>query len=395
MLGKKTLDDVELAGRRVLMRADLNVPLEGGRITDTTRIEASLPSVRRVLDAGGRLVLVSHLGRPEGRDPGLSLAPVARELSRRLGFQVPLLGGPGEAATQEAVAALERGRAVLLENIRFQDGETRNDPALARQLVELADVFVNDAFGSSHRAHASVVGAQGRVPCVAGLLVEQELRAFESVLQDPARPLVAVLGGAKVADKLPVISRLQEHADTVLLGGAMAYTFLKAAGGSVGGSRVESGSLRRAEELLARGRGTGAPLRLPQDHVAADRFAGDAEHRVVQGSVPEGWMALDIGPDTVERYAGTIQGAGTVFWNGPMGVFEWPAFAAGTRGVAEACARCAGTTVIGGGDSAAAVVRFGLAGRMSHLSTGGGAALELVAGAELPGLAALDDRGRA
>jgi len=392
MFKKKTLRDEDLGGKRVLMRVDFNVPLKDGEITDETRIVATLPSIRYVLEQGGRLVLMSHLGRPKGRRvPELSLAPVARALGRHLGFEVPLVPEPRSDAALETVNGLEPGRAVLLENVRFDPGETTNDPEWVAALTRLGDVFVNDAFGSCHRAHASVVGPAATLPALAGFLVQKELEVFGWLMENPDRPYLAILGGAKVKDKIPVMRNLMHRVDAFLVGGGMAYTFLQAKGVPVGSSMVDEGSLDTAREILEDTAERGVALHLPVDHVVADRFAADAEVKTEVDQIPGGWMGLDIGPGTRALFKDRIMEAGTVVWNGPMGVFEWPAFAAGTKEVAEACAATGARTIIGGGDSAAAVAAFGLADRMDHISTGGGAALELLAGAELPGIAALSD----
>lgn len=392
---KRSVKDVALAGQRVLMRADFNVPVKDGVITDATRITASLPTIRHILATGARLVLASHLGRPkEGKfDAGASMAPVAHELSKHLGQEVKLLADPRTDAAVQAVQALPPGGVLLVENVRFFAGENANDPELGAAWARLADVFVNDAFGSSHRAHASVVGAAAHIPAVAGLLVEKELAAFDAVLGNPKRPFVAILGGAKVSDKIKVIENLLERVDALIIGGGMAYTFLAAQGLGVGSSLLEKERIEFARGLLDKAASRGVRILLPQDHVIADRFAADAARKVVTGAIPDGWMGLDIGPVTAAEFAATVRAAGTVLWNGPMGVFEMEPFAAGTGALAEAMATCQGVTVVGGGDSAAAVNHFGLAARMTHVSTGGGASLELLEGIDLPGVAALMDRG--
>jgi phosphoglycerate kinase len=382
---KKSLRDVEVTGRRVLVRADLNVPLKDGVIADDTRIRASLPTLRQILDGGGAAVLMSHLGRPKGQvHPAFSLAPVAARLSELLGQEVPLY------TDLNKVVAVPAGGACLLENVRFHAGETSNDTGFAQTLAAWGDLFVNDAFGSSHRAHASVVGVADHLEAVAGSLVEKELVAFDGILSGPARPFVAILGGAKVSDKILVVENLLERIDGLLIGGGMAYTFLAARGEEIGASKLEGDKVDYAARLLEKAELAGVRVLLPTDHVIADRFDEDAEHRV-STTIPEGWMALDIGPDTAAAYAAEVATAGTVLWNGPMGVFEMVPFAAGTRAVCEACAASVGTTVIGGGDSAAAVNAYGLASKMSHISTGGGASLELLEGRALPGIAALTD----
>ena len=392
MFKKKTLEHVDVSQKRVLMRADFNVPLDGNVITDDTRIRASLPTIERILERGGRLVLLSHLGRPKGtRDPKASLAPVAKRLSELLGFEAPLIADPATAEAAETVDALEPGRAVLIENVRYHPGETKNDPDWAKTLTALGDVFVNDAFGTCHRAHASVVGPCGHIPACAGLLVQKELEAFGRMLSAPRRPFLAILGGAKVSDKIQVIDSLLKRVDALLIGGGMAYTFLKEQGHAIGSSKLEADCIDVAKKIREEAARKKVALHLPEDHVVAESFSEDSPARNVGLEIPDGWMGLDIGPRTIARYQELIAEAGCVLWNGPMGVFEWEAFAAGTKAVAESCADSDGETIIGGGDSAAAVNQFGLAKKMTHVSTGGGAALELLSGKELPGIAALDD----
>jgi len=385
------LDSLELTGERVLVRVDFNVPLDaGGRITDDTRIRAALPTIRHVLAAGGRPILLSHLGRPKGevRDE-LRLAPVAARLAELLGTPVLGLDRSCGESVRAAIAAAPEGATVLLENVRFHPGETAGEPELAQAFARLGDVFVNDAFGTCHRAHASVAGIARHLPSAAGLLLRRELAAFGRVLRDPERPFVAILGGAKVSDKLSVIENLLERVSSILVGGGMAYTFLKAQGVSIGDSLVQDEQLELVRACLAKAERLGVGLLLPGDHVVAERFAADAPSRVVAGDVPDGWIALDIGPLTRERFAAGIAPARTLIWNGPMGVFEMEAFRAGTEAVGRAVAECAGYTVVGGGDSVAALGLFGLTERIDHVSTGGGASLELLEGRELPGIAAL------
>ena len=384
----KHLDDVAVDGRRVLVRVDFNVPLEDGRITDDTRIRAALPTIENLRRRGAKVILASHLGRPKGVEVAYSMAPVAERLAELTGAHVELAADVVGAGAQEAVARLAPGEILLLENVRFEAGETKNDDELARAFAALADVYVNDAFGSAHRAHASTEGVAHHVAdAVAGLLLEREVSALGSILADPARPLVAVLGGSKVTDKIGVIERFLELADSVLIGGAMCFPFLSVQGHPVGASMCEEEGLEPARAALAR---AGSVLELPVDLGLADHVGADARRRELDGvDVPDGWMGLDIGPRTAAAYAERIAAAGTVFWNGPMGVFEIDAFAAGTRSVAQAVASAPGTTVVGGGDSAAALRRFGLEGSVTHLSTGGGATLELIEGRTLPGVAAL------
>jgi len=378
-------------GKRVFVRADLNVPLRAGKISDDSRIRAALPTLRRLLAGGARVAVASHLGRPKGPSPELSLRPVADRLGELLGRPVgfcPAVVGPEAEA---AVGALADGEILLLENVRFEPGETKNDPALAKQLARLADVYVNDAFGTAHRAHATTVGMVGLVPAVAaGDLLLAELEHLR-VVREPARPLLCLLGGAKVSDKLAVLEALAPHADVLAIGGAMAYTFLRAAGEPVGSSLVESERLADASRVAEAARRAGRRLLLPVDHVIAEKVDAAAPHRV-ETRIPDGWMGLDIGPQTAALYAAEAGKAKTIFWNGPMGVFELDPFAGGTEAVARAVASSPATSVVGGGDSLAAVAKVGVGNRITHLSTGGGASLEYVQGLELPGVAALERR---
>ena len=386
-----SLSDLDLAGRRVLVRVDFNVPMSGTEITDDTRIRGAIPTVEAILAAGGTPVLMSHLGRPDGvPDPAFSLRPVADHLATLLSAPVVFCDETVGDAAEACVAGAPAGSVVLLENTRFLPGETKNDAALAAQMARLGDVFVSDAFGSVHRAHASTVGVAALLPNAAGLLLAREVDFLTRALEAPERPFVAVLGGAKVSDKIGVIEALAPKVDRLLVGGAMAYTFLKAQGVSTGDSRVEDDRLDVARDLLAR---FGDTIVLPTDHVAADRFAEDADVQTVAGSVPDGRMGLDIGPQTQAHFAGLVRSARTVVWNGPMGVFEMAPFAEGTLAVAQALAdaTAAGAlTVVGGGDSVAAIEQAGLAESVSHVSTGGGAMLEFMEGQSLPGLAALE-----
>jgi phosphoglycerate kinase len=391
---KKALRDLELKpGDAVLLRADLNVPLEGGAVADDTRIQAALPAIEELRSRGAKVIVCSHLGRPKGRDPETSLTPVSdrlRELAGGAVTQAPAVVG---AQVREAVAALEPGAVLVLENTRWEAGETKNDPELARELASLADWFVSDAFGSVHRAHASTVGVAELLPAAAGPLLEREVTTLEGLVEDPQRPLTVVLGGAKVTDKIALIDRFLELADQILIGGAMCFSFFRAQGHETGDSLVEEEGVELARRALAKADGGArATIFLPIDLIIADRFAADAERRELTGvDVPDGWMGLDIGPRSAQSYSGEISRSGTVFWNGPMGAFEMEPFAAGTRAVADAVAGALGTTVVGGGDSAAAIARFGLSDQVTHLSTGGGAALELLEGKPLPGVEALDD----
>jgi phosphoglycerate kinase len=395
----RDLDQLEVHGRRVLVRVDFNVPLkdgvEGPEIADDTRICAALPTIEELRRRGARLVLVSHLGRPEGRStPELSLAPVAVRLRELTGAEVTLAPAVVGEDIQALTEAMRDGEVLLLENVRFEPGETENDPDLARALAALADFYVDDAFGAAHRAHASTEGVAHLLPSAAGRLLEREVKTLTEILDDPRRPLVAVVGGAKVADKIAVIDRFLEVADTVVIGGAMCFPFLAAQGHAVGASLCDAEDVEHARRVLAQVQSARAGLELPSDLVIAERLAADAPPRELDGvEVPDGWMGLDIGPATAARYARLVTQAGTVFWNGPMGAFECEPFAAGTRAVAEAVARAPGLTVVGGGDSAAALAEFGLEQAVDHLSTGGGATLELVEGKVLPGVQALNGAG--
>lgn len=390
---KKSVADLAVGeGQAVLVRADFNVPLEGGRVADDARIRAALPTIEHLRERGARLVLCSHLGRPRGHDPTTSLAPVGERLAELLGVpvhQAPEVVGP---EVRRGAARLGPAELLLLQNTRWEPGETRNDPQLARELASLADAYVNDAFGAAHRAHASTAGVAEHLPSAAGFLLEREVATLEAIVESPARPLVVVLGGAKVTDKIPLIERFLELADALLIGGAMCFSFFRAQGRPTGDSLVEDEGVALARRALERAAASRCRLLLPVDLVAGDRFAADAERRAIDGvDVPDGWMGLDVGPRTVEAYAAEVAVAGTVFWNGPMGAFELEPFAEGTRGLAAAVAGSAARTVVGGGDSAAALARFGLAERVDHLSTGGGASLELLEGRSLPGVEALDD----
>ena len=388
----KTLRDLgDLEGKRVLVRVDFNVPLENGAVADDLRIRAALPTIEELRRRGARIVLVSHLGRPKDREPSLSLSPVGARLGELLAAPVTVAPGVVGDDVRAAVDGLGDGDLLLLENVRYEPGETKNDPELARSLADLADVYVDDAFGAAHRAHASTEGVARLVDQrAAGLLLEREVDTLTSVLEDPARPLVSVLGGAKVSDKIGVIDRFRESADTILIGGAMCFPFLAAQGHSVGDSLCAQDDVELARRILDSGSSTRARLELPVDLVIAQQFSEGVEALELDGlDVPDGWMGLDIGPRTAAAYGEVIASAGTVFWNGPMGAFELAPFAAGTRAVAEAVAAAPGTTVVGGGDSAAALQRFGLTERVTHLSTGGGATLEMIEGKPLPGVEAL------
>ena len=392
--GKASVRDADVAGRTVLCRADLNVPLAEGAVGDDTRIRAALPTIELLRERGARIVLCSHLGRPKGRDPELSMAPVAARLGELLGAEVALAPGVVGADVEAAARALEPRDVLLLENTRWEAGEKANDDALADGLAALADLYVNDAFGAAHRGHASTEGVAHRLPAYAGLLLEREVRELTSVLDDPDRPLVVVLGGAKVTDKIGVIERFLEIADRILIGGAMCFSFFRAQGHATGDSLVEEDGIEPARRALELAAGSDCDLELPTDIVLGASFSVDAEPVPAEAvEVPDGMMGLDIGAVTSRAYADAIAAAGTVFWNGPMGAFELPPFAAGTRAVAEAVAATDATTIVGGGDSGAALVEFGLAEAVSWLSTGGGASLELIEGKALPGVEALRDAG--
>lgn len=391
-IGKASVRDAEVKGRRVLVRADLNVPLEDGKVADDTRIGASLPTLELLLEGGASVVLVSHLGRPKDRDPKLSMAPVAARLDELLDAEVKLAPAVVGDEVRSLAEKLEPGQVLLLENSRYEPGETGDDPELADALASLADLYVNDAFGAAHRAHASTHGVARRLPSCAGLLLEREVSELTKVRDHPEPPLVTVLGGAKVTDKIGVIERFLDRADEILIGGAMCFSFFKAEGRDTGDSLLDDASVEAAREVLPRAKRAKARLHLPEDLVLGRELSVNTEVQELNGvDVPEGWMGLDIGSNTAAKYGKLVAGGGTVLWNGPMGAFELAPFAFGTRAVAEAVANASGHTVVGGGDSAAAMAEFGLADRVDWLSTGGGASLELLEGAELPGVEALND----
>jgi len=389
---KKTVRDIDVAGKRVLVRADLNVPLANGAVADDTRIRESLPTVRYLQEQGAVVVLCSHLGRPKGKDAALSLAPVAGRLGNLLGQDVFFAEDCIGEVARDAVDAASPGRVVLLENLRFYKEEEANDPGFARQLASLADIYVNDAFGTAHRAHASTEGVTHYLPAVAGFLLEKEVRYLSTLVANPPRPFAAVIGGAKVSTKIPAIEHLLPKLDVLVLGGGMANTFLKAEGVNVQMSLVEDEQVAIARRILERARAAGVRVLIPSDVVAASQFAADAEARHVPASqVPPGYMVLDIGPETVSAYAEALRGAAAVIWNGPMGVFEMDKFSKGTFGMARALASLKATTVVGGGETAQVVAELGLQNQFTHVSTGGGASLEMLEGRELPGVAALLD----
>ena len=394
---KKSVEDVSVAGRKVLVRCDFNVPLKDGVITDENRITGALPTIEYLRKNGAKIILCSHLGRPKGEfNMKYSLAPVAKRLSERLGTEVPLAADVIGPDAQAKAAALKDGDVMLIENVRFHSEEEKNDPAFAKALADLAGdggLFVNDAFGTAHRAHASTAGVADYLPAVCGYLIQKEISIMGKALEDPARPFVAILGGAKVSDKIGVINNLIEKVDTLIIGGAMAYTFFRALGNTTGSSLCEEDKLDMALDLMAKARAKGVSFLLPVDNVIGREYKEDTTFmRIYSDSIPDGWMGLDIGEKTQELYAKTIIGAGTVVWNGPMGVSEWENFASGTRAVAKAVAESGAVSIIGGGDSAAAVEQLGFADKMTHISTGGGASLEFLEGLELPGIACLEDK---
>ena len=393
---KKTVRDADLQGKKVLLRCDFNVPQnkETGEITSDKRIVAAIPTIRYLLEHGAAVIACSHLGKPKGEwKPGLSLAPVAKRLSELLGMEVIFAADIIGPDAKAKAAALKPGQLLLLENLRFDIREEKNGADFARELAGMADLFVSDAFGTVHRAHASTAGVAAYLPAYAGLLVEKELSVMGNALDDPKRPFVAVLGGAKVSDKINVINNLLEKADTVVIGGGMAYTFIKAQGCAIGTSLLEEDKLDYAREMIAKAAEKNVKLLLPVDTAVGDEFKADCRKKIVDiRAMPEGWMGMDIGPETVKLFSGAVKGAGTVVWNGPMGVFEFPAFAVGTEAMARALADSGAVTIVGGGDSAAAVEKLGYADKMTHISTGGGASLEFLEGKELPGVACLLDK---
>ena len=387
----RTVDRAEVAGRRVLVRNDFNVPLEDGRVTDDLRVRAAVPTLRWLLDHGARVICCSHLGRPKGkRDPRYSLEPVRPVLADRLGTDVAFVDDVAGDQARQAAEALGDSQVLLLQNLRYEPGEEKNDPHLADQLASLAEIYVDDAFGAAHRAHASVVGVAERLPAYAGYLLAGEVKELSRLLEDPERPFTAVLGGSKVSDKLAVLDNLLGRVDSLVVGGGMCFTFLAAQGQEIGDSLFEPDQVDAVRRLLETASSQGKPVLLPTDVVVAREVSEDAETRTVPaGGIEAGWKGLDIGPETAKAFAAAVAEARTVFWNGPMGVFELAPFAAGTKAVAEAVAAADGYTVVGGGDSAAALAELGLADRVDHLSTGGGASLELLEGKTLPGVAAI------
>lgn len=392
---KKSVEDIDVAGKKVIVRCDFNVPQDDtGRITDDKRIVASLQTIKYLLDKKAAVILCSHLGRPKGQvNSKYSLKPVAERLSELLGQEVKLADDVIGESAKSMAAALKPGEAMLLENVRFHKEEEKNDPAFAKELASMAEIYVNDAFGTAHRAHATTAGIAEYLPAVCGFLINKEISIMGKALADPARPFVAILGGAKVSDKIGVINNLIEKCDTIIIGGGMSYTFMKAMGKNIGTSLCENDKLDLAKGLLEKAEQKGVQLLLPIDTVCADHFAADAEPKTFDaGSLPDDMMGLDIGPKTIELFSESLKDAGTVVWNGPMGVFEFDTFAVGTKAIAKAIAESNAVSIIGGGDSAAAVEKLGFANRMTHISTGGGASLEFLEGLELPGIACLEDR---
>ena len=391
---KKSVEDIDVSGKKVLVRCDFNVPMKDGKITDETRINGALPTIKYLLSKNAAVILCSHMGRPKGEfNPAFSLAPVAKRLSELLGQEVVLAADViGEDAKAKA-AALKPGEIMMIENVRFHKEEEKNDPAFAKELASMAEIYVNDAFGTAHRAHASTAGVADYLPAVCGYLIQKEISVMGKALSDPARPFTAILGGAKVSDKIGVINNLIDKVDTLIIGGGMAYTFMRALGNTTGTSICEEDKLELASDLMKKARAKGVSFLIPVDNIVAREYKEDADFmRIYSDAIPDGWMGLDIGPTTQELFTKTIAGSGTVIWNGPMGVSEWEHFAGGTRAVAKAGAECGGISIIGGGDSAAAVEKLGYADKMTHISTGGGASLEFLEGLELPGIACLQDK---
>ena len=393
-LNKKSVEDIDVQGKRVLVRCDFNVPLEGGKITSDKRITASLPTIQYLLGQGAAVILCSHLGRPKGEfQPEFSLKPVAARLSELLGIQVKMAEDVVGESARVLTEKLQPGEVLLLENVRFEPGETKNDPALSRKLAALADIFVNDAFGSAHRAHSSTAGVADYLPAVCGTLIQKEIDFMGGAFANPRRPLTAILGGAKVSDKIGVIENLLDKADTLIIGGGMAYTFFAAQGRNVGASLCEPDKFGLALAVIEKAKAKGVNFLLPVDTVVGREFDPNTEYETDDADhLPEGWMGLDIGERTRRMFAEAIRGSGTVIWNGPMGVSEWENFAAGTIAVATAVAESGAVSIIGGGDSAAAVKKLGFESKMSHISTGGGASLEFLEGKELPGIACLAEK---
>ncbi len=391
---KKTVEDIDVSGKKVLVRCDFNVPLKDGVITSDKRIVASLPTIKYLIENKAKVILCSHLGRPKGEVvPEFSLKPVAARLAELLGQPVKMAEDVVGESAQALAASLKDGEVLLLENVRYEKGETKNDEELSKKFAALAEIYVNDAFGSAHRAHSSTAGVAAYLPAVCGYLIQKEIEFIGGALEDPKRPLVAILGGAKVSDKIGVIDNLINKVDTLIIGGGMAYTFIKAMGDSIGSSLCEEDKLDLAKDLMKKARENNVNFIIPVDNVIAREYKEDATYMEIPSDcIPDGWMGLDIGAISRELFTKSLQGAGTVIWNGPMGVSEWENFAKGTKDVAKAVAECGAISIIGGGDSAAAVQKLGYADKMSHISTGGGASLEYLEGKELPGIAALNDK---
>jgi phosphoglycerate kinase len=395
VLNKKTIEDIDVAGKRVLVRCDFNVPMKGGVITSDERIAAALPTIKYLIQKGAKVILCSHLGRPAGTgyEAAFSLAPVAKYLAGLLGKEVKMATDIVGESAQSLAAALKDGDVMMIENVRFNPMETKNDPEFSKQLASLAEIYVDDAFGSAHRAHCSTVGVAAYLPAVCGFLMQKEITYLGGALENPKRPFVAILGGAKVSDKIGVINNLIDKVDTLIIGGGMAYTFFAAMGDTTGTSLCEKDKIPLATEMMAKAKAKGIKFLLPLDNKVGKEYAPDTEAKVINSDdIPDGWMGLDIGPKTQKLFSDAIAGSGTVVWNGPMGVSEWDNFAAGTIAVATAVANSGAISIIGGGDSVAAVEKLGFADKMSHISTGGGASLEFLEGIELPGIAALNDK---
>ncbi len=393
-LNKKTVEDLQVAGKKVLVRCDFNVKMENGVITSDKRIVASLPTIKYLIENGAKVILCSHLGRPKGEVvPEFSLAPVAARLSELLGQEVKMAKDVVGESAQALAADLKDGEVLLLENVRYEKGETKNDPELSKKFADLAELYVNDAFGSAHRAHSSTAGVAEHLPAACGYLIQKEIEFIGGALENPKRPLVAILGGAKVSDKIGVITNLIDKCDTLIIGGGMAYTFMKSLGHNIGTSLLEADKVELAAEMMKKAEEKGVKFLIPVDNKVGKEYAPDTEAMVVNSDdIPDGWMGLDIGPKTQEIFADAVKDAGTVIWNGPMGVSEWANFASGTIAVATAIAESNAISIIGGGDSAAAIQKLGFADKMSHISTGGGASLEYLEGKVLPGIAALNDK---
>ena len=393
-LNKKTVEDLDVAGKKVLVRCDFNVPLSDGKITSDKRIVASLPTIKYLIKNGAKVILCSHLGRPKGEfKPEFSLAPVAARLSELLGQEVKMAKDVVGESAQSLAASLKDGEVMLIENVRFHKEETKNDPEFSKKLASLADLYVNDAFGSAHRAHSSTTGVADYLPSACGYLIQKEIEFMGNALANPKRPLVAILGGAKVSDKIGVITNLLDKCDTIIIGGGMAYTFMKALGYEIGTSLLEADRVDDAKAMMETAKAKGVKFIIPVDNKVGKEYDPNTESMVISSdNIPAGWMGLDIGPKTQALFADAIKGSGTVIWNGPMGVSEWENFASGTIAVAKAVAESGAISIIGGGDSAAAVQKLGFADKMSHISTGGGASLEFLEGKELPGIAALSDK---